>query len=341
MTWAVRGADYPEESGRAGGAARPLEWAIMVIRASLRLVRSASVAATLAAGTVHADEPPSVPQKFASEDPDGPTPARPARATRFAESDAPAAPGESRPDLIAGAAAPTDVFEVDKGQTRLLMLKERPRQIQFADDAHVGFTLLGDKELSVLGKKTGSTVLTMWFPDPEQPLKERIVSTVVRVVPDREVRERLDKNVKQLQGEFKKAFPEADVKAALVGWDRIVVTGRAKDDAEATRIVGIVRLIATADADDGTRAGSGEHPPRRPAARAAGRLGRPRAPAGSDSRSGPGTACGRRDFAGSCRHPARRGPSGCLRRIPLRPDAASAFAQAEADAAAPGLRRGR
>lgn len=138
---------------------------------------------------------------------------------------------------------PKNTLDVVEGRTRLIVLKQTPTQTQIADEKIAAFNLLGPKQITVLGKKTGSTVLTLWFNDPVEKGKERIISFLVRVIPDPEAKERLEKVYAALEKEIAKTFPDSMVRLSLVG-DKLVVRGQAKDVAEATQIMRIVRANA-------------------------------------------------------------------------------------------------
>src|SRR5438105_516367 len=69
---------------------------------------------------------------------------------------------------------------------RLLILKATPKLVQIESDEKnpVATTLLlTDRELSIRGKRVGTAVLTLRFPDPADATKEKILSYLVRVLP--------------------------------------------------------------------------------------------------------------------------------------------------------------
>src|SRR5262249_31098046 len=83
----------------------------------------------------------------------------------------------------------------------------------------------------------------LWFPDPMNKDKEKILSYLVRVLPDPEAKERLEAIYKALEIEINKAFPNSRVRLALVG-DKLMVSGQAHDVYEATQILRIGRANA-------------------------------------------------------------------------------------------------
>jgi pilus assembly protein CpaC len=150
--------------------------------------------------------------------------------------------------FIEGVVDPRNTLDVIEGRTRLILLKSTPTQTQIADESIAAFNLLGQRQLTVLGKKVGTTVLTLWFPDPVDKTKEKILSYLVRVLPDPEVKERLEKVYVALEKELARVFPDSHIRLTLVG-DKLVVQGQAKDIAEATQILRIIRANAPGGAD--------------------------------------------------------------------------------------------
>ncbi len=131
-------------------------------------------------------------------------------------------------------------MELVVGRTRLMELYQVPKRVQIADDSIASYTLVSPKDLSLIGRNTGITVLTLWFADPKEPTKETILIYHVNVVPDPGLKKRLEDIYKALGDEINCAFPDSVVCLQLVG-DKLVVNGWAHDIYEATQILRIVR----------------------------------------------------------------------------------------------------
>jgi pilus assembly protein CpaC len=129
------------------------------------------------------------------------------------------------------------------GRPRLVLLKEVPKRIQIADDAIADHNFFSEKELTLIGKKVGTTVLNLWFKDKEDATKDKILSYLLHVIPDPGEKDRLEAMYKALEREINEWFPDSWVCLGLVG-DKLVVTGQAKDIAEATWILRILRANA-------------------------------------------------------------------------------------------------
>ena len=124
-------------------------------------------------------------------------------------------------------------------------MREKPRRIYAPDENVAGFQIVTDQEFAIVGKKPGTTVLNLWFPDPRDPnnpQKDRTLSYMVVVLPDPEraalevlaERKRLEAQVKAfeqalkvLEREIKQAFPDSAVQLSLVG-EQVVVRGEAR-----------------------------------------------------------------------------------------------------------------
>lgn len=146
-------------------------------------------------------------------------------------------------EYVEGIIDPSNTLDLIRGRPRILLFKSAPTRVQIADDETANYTVITPNELSVTGKAVGSTVLNLWFPDPKAPEGSRILSYLVRVLPDPEDKDRLDRIYKALELEINKAFPDSVVHIMLVG-DKVVVTGEAKDIVECAQIMRIVSAHA-------------------------------------------------------------------------------------------------
>jgi pilus assembly protein CpaC len=136
---------------------------------------------------------------------------------------------------------PELTLDLVSGRTRLMVLRKPPRRIQAADDSVAAYNILSPTEITLLGRSIGVTVLTFWFED--EPGKIVTLTYHVRVVPDPEMKIRLERSYAALSDEINQAFPNSNVCIRLVG-DKLVLTGHAKDVGEATQILRIVRANA-------------------------------------------------------------------------------------------------
>jgi pilus assembly protein CpaC len=141
---------------------------------------------------------------------------------------------------VEGMSDPTMTFEVIVGHTRVLHLREAPTRIQIGDTRIFDYTILQPPtELLLQGVSVGSTTMFMWFGDRNDPANQKILAFQINVLPDPDVKRRLEEIYKALQKEINEAFPDAYVCLTLVG-DKLVVSGEVKDAIEATHILQIL-----------------------------------------------------------------------------------------------------
>jgi pilus assembly protein CpaC len=137
-----------------------------------------------------------------------------------------------------------NTLDLIQGRPRLLILKQAPIHVQIADDRVAEFQFIpreAGRQISIVGNRVGSTLFNLWFVEPDG--QKRILSYLVRVVPDPEQKERLDHIYKALEREINRAFPNSVVHLALLG-DKLVVSGEAKDIVDAYQILRVVSANA-------------------------------------------------------------------------------------------------
>lgn len=138
---------------------------------------------------------------------------------------------------------PRFTLDLIVGRARLIQLKQIPTQTQIADESVVEMRLIGQQELTIIGRRVGTTILNLWFTDPKDKTKEKVLSYLVRVLPDPELKDRLEAMYKALEKEINQTFPNSRIQLKLVG-DKLVVSGQAHDIFEATQILRILRANA-------------------------------------------------------------------------------------------------
>jgi pilus assembly protein CpaC len=155
--------------------------------------------------------------------------------------------------FVQSEAAPETTFQVVVGRAKVLVFRQAPRRVYIPREDVAEYQVITPQQLAVVGKKIGSTVMNLWFPSADHaddPSKDVLLSYLVMVLPDPELalleRKRLESEVKafeaairELEKEIKTAFPDSDVRLALVG-DQVVVRGEAKDAIQAVQILRIV-----------------------------------------------------------------------------------------------------
>ena len=160
--------------------------------------------------------------------------------------------------FIDGFIDPNLTLDLVVGRPRVIRLKSPPISYQMGDEGIAEATPINPREkdqknpqlppseIIIMGKQVGTTILNLWFTDPRDANKNVVLSYLVRVIPDPEAKERLERAYKALEQEINRNFPDSVVTLCLVG-DKLVVAGQAKDMAEATQIMRIVRSNAPAN----------------------------------------------------------------------------------------------
>lgn len=92
----------------------------------------------------------------------------------------------------------------------------------------------------------GSTVLTMWFPNPDIEGGEEAISWLINVTEDPQTSRRFEDMLSNLEREINRAFPNSAVSLDYVG-SQVVVRGQAKDIEEASQILRIVSASLPTD----------------------------------------------------------------------------------------------
>ncbi len=142
--------------------------------------------------------------------------------------------------FIGAVVDPENTLDLVVGRPRLFQFNQPPTQIQVADPTVLSANLLKATDLSVMGRRVGTTVLNLWFPDPTRKGKEVVLSYLVRVFPDPEAKARLTQSYRVLGLEINRAYPNSRVEFTTIG-DKVRLDGQAHDAREAGQILRIVK----------------------------------------------------------------------------------------------------
>ncbi|ADB15864.1 type II and III secretion system protein [Pirellula staleyi DSM 6068] len=133
---------------------------------------------------------------------------------------------------------PENTLEVILGRPRILVFNETPKRIYLPDESIAAFQVIDDRQISIVGRSVGSTALNLWVIDPETG-KEIVLSYLVKVLPEPQLKERLEAVYAGLEREINQAFPRSKIQLSLIG-DQLAVRGQAHDAVEANQILQIV-----------------------------------------------------------------------------------------------------
>ena len=127
-------------------------------------------------------------------------------------------------------------LQVQVRRSLLLRTQTDVYRTAVVDDAVCEIVQFTPRELSIIGRSTGSTHVTFWFDDPNmQP-----VTYVVQVEPDAAKVKEEEEKYEMLEDVLNEMFPDSKIKLTLVA-DKLIVRGQAKDSEEAFQIMTIVR----------------------------------------------------------------------------------------------------
>jgi len=135
---------------------------------------------------------------------------------------------------------PQLTIDLEVGRPVILRLKKAPFRDQVANPEIVDVLNITDTELSITGKKAGTTVVNFWFEDPNVASGQSVLSYIVRVTSaiDPEA-DNIKVKLVKLEDEINRAFPNSFVRLQYVG-NQVIVRGQAKDVEEASAMLRIV-----------------------------------------------------------------------------------------------------
>jgi pilus assembly protein CpaC len=143
---------------------------------------------------------------------------------------------------------PENTLDLIIGRPRVIVLKQIPARFQLEEEQIARVVpLFENRQMSITGLRVGTTILNLWFGDPNAPEGQTVLSYLLRVLPDPEAKIRLERVYEALGKEINRLFPDSVVRLTLAG-DKVVVTGQAKDIVEASQILQIVGANAPGQA---------------------------------------------------------------------------------------------
>ncbi len=142
-------------------------------------------------------------------------------------------------------------LKVMKRRSKILRLKQEVYRAAVADPSLVEFVAYGAKEVEIIGKEVGSTTVTLWIGDENQP---RLLSVLVNVVKDEGVDDTRRLEYGELQEMINELFPNSKVQLFPVA-DKVIVRGQARDEQEAVQIMSIIRRNAMQQQGNGINGG--------------------------------------------------------------------------------------
>ncbi|HET6423577.1 MAG TPA: pilus assembly protein N-terminal domain-containing protein, partial [Planctomycetaceae bacterium] len=127
--------------------------------------------------------------------------------------------------------------KVTKRRSKILRLKQDVFRVAVADPSILDFVAFGTREVEIIGKETGSTTVTLWAGDEQNP---QVLSMLVTVVKDDAVDQQRRLEYAELESMINELFPNSRIQLIPIA-DKLIVRGQARDEIEATQIMALIR----------------------------------------------------------------------------------------------------
>ncbi|MDA0281718.1 MAG: pilus assembly protein N-terminal domain-containing protein [Planctomycetota bacterium] len=155
---------------------------------------------------------------------------------------APASPLESKvADLVDEIVQQEIEMDVAYRRSKILRMKQPIFRAAIADPSIIEIVAFGTREIEIIGKETGSTTVTFWLGDEDNP---RHLSMVVNVQKDDGVDDRRRLEYGELQLMINEMFPNSRIQLIPIA-DKLIVRGQARDEQESAQIMSLLRKNST------------------------------------------------------------------------------------------------
>ena len=139
-------------------------------------------------------------------------------------------------ELVDSVVAAEVELEVQQRRSKILRMKQDIFRTAIADPEILEFVAFGTREIELIGSERGSTTVTLWMGDEQNP---QILSMLVRVVPDPTQEQEDRGEFADLADRINEMFPDSRIQLIPIA-DKLIVRGDARDEAEAKQIMLIV-----------------------------------------------------------------------------------------------------
>jgi pilus assembly protein CpaC len=144
--------------------------------------------------------------------------------------------------LIAEIIPPDLEFELEENHSKLVRTLQPVVRASVVDPTVVEITQFDTNNIELLGLKTGTTDLTLWFGDVNAPDPNTadVLRYRVRVKPSDDIRKQRQLEYSELQDMLNELFPNSSIELILVA-NKLMVRGQARDGQEAYEIMSLIR----------------------------------------------------------------------------------------------------
>lgn len=128
-------------------------------------------------------------------------------------------------------------LDVPLRRSKILRMKQPIFRAAIADPSIIEIVAFGTREVELIGKESGSTTVTFWLGDEDNPSH---LSLVVNVEKDDSIEDRRRLEYGELQGMINEMFPNSRIQLIPIA-DKLIVRGQVRDELEASKIMSLLR----------------------------------------------------------------------------------------------------
>lgn len=139
--------------------------------------------------------------------------------------------------LIAEIQETEALMEINIRRSKLIRTKQPVSRVSIVDPEVVEIVQFGPQEFELIGRRMGTTTLTLWFAGADEALP--VIRYQITVVRDPDIADQRKVQYGDLQRMVNEMFPNSMVYLIPIA-DKLVVKGQARDSEEATQIMSIV-----------------------------------------------------------------------------------------------------
>lgn len=132
-------------------------------------------------------------------------------------------------------------LDVPLRRSKILRMKQPIFRAAIADPSIVEIVAFGTREIEIIGKTSGTTTVTFWLGDEDNPSH---LSLVINVEKDDSIEDRRRLEYGELQGMINEMFPNSRIQLIPIA-DKLIVRGQVRDEQEAAKILSLLRDNST------------------------------------------------------------------------------------------------
>jgi pilus assembly protein CpaC len=145
-------------------------------------------------------------------------------------------------------------MEINLLRSKLMRTKQPVSRVSIVDPNVIDVVQFGPQEFEIIGRRTGSTTMTLWFGGAKEQLP--VIRYQVTVVRDAQAADQRRVQYGDLQRMVNELFPNSMVYIVPVA-DKIIIKGEARDSEEAAQILSVIQNRGQMQASNGIFGSSG------------------------------------------------------------------------------------